>query len=81
MDYPTPKIAQHCFRLAVLAADLNKQIEKLQRRLHLETDIIVLNAAIENIVDKKKEKENRKKRYKVELKDMIDTGLEYEELH
>jgi hypothetical protein len=81
MDYPTPKIAQHCFRLAVLAADLNKQIGKLQQRLHLNQEIIVLNAAIENIVDKKKEKENRKKEWKVTLKEIIDTGLEYEELH
>lgn len=80
MDYPTPKIAQHCFRLAVLTADLNKQIDKLQQRLHLETDIIVLNAAIENIVCRKKEKEHRKKQWKVELKDILETGIEYETL-
>ena len=81
MDTPTPKIHQLCFRLTVLLSDLTTNLEKLTRRLGYQTDeCFVLNPSEENVVDRKKDKERHKKRWKVTLKEVLDTGIEYETL-
>ena len=83
MDTPTPKIQMLLFRLAVLSNDLNTNLQKLHGHFHqTPDDTIVLNPAVENIVDKKKIKERHLKSWKVTLKETIDTAIEPdEELH
>ena len=77
----TPKVAQLCFRLAVLSADLQKQLDALNKRIGFdEAQCIVLDPALQNIVDKKKDKERHLKRWKVQLKDIIDSSIEFERL-
>lgn len=81
MDTPTPKIQMLLFRLAVLSNDLNTNLQKLHGHFRqTPDDTIVLNPAVENIVDRKKEKEHRKKEWRVTLKETIDTAIEYDEL-
>ena len=82
METPTPKIQMLLFRLAVLSNDLNTNLQKLHRHFSTPDDqTIVLNPAVENIVDKKKIKERHLKSWKVTLKETIDTAIEYDELH
>lgn len=81
MEAPTPKLQMLLFRLAVLSSNLDKNLQKLYGHFHQTSDeTIVLHPAIENIVDRKKEKEHRKKSWRVELKDIIGTAIEYETL-
>lgn len=76
-DPPTPKIQQICFRLAILVSDLTTQLDSLTRRLGVQTDdCLVLEAAKHNIVDRKKDKERHKKRWKVELKEILDSEID-----
>lgn len=77
----TPKLQMLLFRLAVLSSDLNENLKRLARHFHQTDDeTIVLSSAPYNIVDRKKEKERHKKAWKVELKDKIDSVIEYESL-
>ena len=79
----TPRLAQLCFSLAVLSADLTRQLDSLSRRLGCpppSDDCLVLSDAPYNIVDRKKEKEHRKKQWKVTLKEHIDLPIEYDTL-
>lgn len=81
MDTPTPKIHQLCFRLTVLSSELTTNLQKLTRRLGYQTDeCFVLNSSEENVVDRKRDKEKLKKQWKVTLKEILDTGIEYETL-
>jgi hypothetical protein len=76
-DPPTPRIQELCFRLAVLSSDLALQLGQLTRRLGVQTDeCLVLSAALHNVVDRKKEKERHKKRWKIELKELLDTEID-----
>ncbi len=78
-DPPTPKLRQLCFRLAVLASDLSLQLDQLTRRLGVvepPDDCLVLSAALHNVVDRKKEKERHKKKWKIELKELLDTEID-----
>lgn len=75
----TPRIAELCFRLAVLSSDLDVQLASLAKNLHVE-DLLVLRSAPENIVDRKKEKLRHKKRWKIQLKDVLDSAIEFESL-
>lgn len=77
----TPKIELLLSRLLVLNNELAKNMFTLVKRLHhLEEEEIVLSDARHNIVDRKKEKERHKKAWKVELKEKIDSAIEYESL-
>ena len=77
----TPTLQMLLFRLAILSSDLDRNLQKLYGHFQQTSDeTIVLNPAIENIVDRKKEKEHRKKSWKVEMKDIIGTAIEYETL-
>lgn len=77
----TPKIELLLTRLSILQNDLTRNMNNLVRRLHhLENEEIVLSAALHNVVDKKKEKERHKKSWKVELKDIVDSVIDYEPL-
>jgi hypothetical protein len=81
MDPPTPRLAQLAFRLAIELSDLQRKTEKLMRHLHIDTEeCLVLDKALHNIVDKKKEKERHKKRWRVTIKETIETPIEYESL-
>lgn len=81
MEPPTPKLQMLLFRLAVLTSDLDKNLQKLHGHFRQTSDdTIVLNPAVENIVDKKKIKERHLKAWKVTLKETIDTAIEYEPL-
>ena len=78
-DPPTPILRQLCFRLAVLASDLSLQLDQLTRRLGVvepPDDCLVLSAALHNVVDRKKEKEHHKKKWKIELKELLDTEID-----
>jgi hypothetical protein len=49
--------------------------------LGYQTDeCFVLNSSEENVVDRKRDKEKLKKQWKVTLKEILDTGIEYETL-
>lgn len=76
----TPKLQMLLFRLAVLSSDLNENLTRLARHFHQTDETIVLSSAPYNIVDRKKEKERHKKAWKVELKEKIDSAIEYESL-
>lgn len=77
----TPKLQMLLFRLAVLSSDLNENLTRLARHFHqTDDDIIVLSDARHNIVDRKKENERHKKAWKVEMREIIDSAVEFEEL-
>lgn len=80
MDIPTtPKVALLLSRLNALNLELTKNMNQLTKRLsHLEEESFVLQPAKENIVDRKKEKERHKKRWKVQLKEVLETPVEFE---
>lgn len=82
MEYPTPRLAQLCFRLALQASELQKHVDTLNKKLGVDKDVLVLTPSFENIQDRKKEKERHKKLWKVQLKDIIDSSVDgYEELY
>lgn len=70
----TPKLQMLLSRLAVLSSELNENLSRLARHFHQTDD------AIYNSVNRKKEKERHKKSYKVELKDIVDSAIDYEPL-
>ena len=80
MDYPTPRVAELLFRLSIQSAELQANMERLQRRLGIDPELLVLNPAPENIVDRKKEKQRHRKRWTVVLKEIVDSAIEYESL-
>ena len=78
----SPRIAQLCFRLAVLTADLNKQLDALNKRIGFnQEECIVLDPALQNVVNKKKVKQRHLKSWKVTLREIIDTPIEAEDVH
>ena len=80
MDYPTPRVAELLFRLSIQSAELQANMERLQRRLGIDPELLVLNPAPENIVDRKKEKQRHRKRWTIVLKEIVDSAIEYESL-
>lgn len=82
MELPTtPKVALLLNRLQELNLEVVKHMNQLTKRLsHMEEDTIVLQPAKENIVDRKKEKQRHKKQWKVEVKDILDTPIEFDTL-
>lgn len=74
----TPKIALLLSRLQTLNLEVTKNINKIVQRLDSFEPPLELRPALENIVDRKKEKERHLKSYKVTLKDIVDTGVDYE---
>lgn len=78
----TPKIEMLLFRLSVLSSDLALKLENLKRHIRKTDDdeIIILDPAIDNIVDRKKDKQRHLKSWKIELKDIVDTAIDYESL-
>ena len=77
-DSTTPKIALLLSRLQTLNLEVTKSINKIVQRLDTFDPPIELKPALENIVDRKKEKERHQKSYKVNLKEVVDTGIDYE---
>ena len=77
MEYPTPKVQDLCFRLTLLVSDLEKDLSRLRAKLGVvPEEVIVLNNDPWNIVDRKKEKERHRKRWKVTLREILTTGIE-----
>ena len=76
MEYPTPKVQDLCFRLTLLVSDLEADVKRLQAKLGVSEEVIVLNNDPWNIVDRKKEKERHRKRWKVTLREILTTGIE-----
>jgi len=80
MEAPTPKITYLTSRIGILMTDLQSQTATLLKKLgHKEEDVIILSTATHNIVDRKKEKEHHKKKWKVELKDIVKNSVEWDE--
>ena len=76
----TPKISLLLSKIQRLNNDLQKNMNRLVLRLdHLEQEPIVLSPSPQNIVDRKKEKERHLKSYKVNLKDVLDSVIDYDE--
>lgn len=84
----TPRIALLATRLQELSTELNKNLDTLSKKLGISLqpireEVLVLEAAVHNIVDRTKEKKDLKKRLKVEVKEIqtypIDPS-EYSEL-
>lgn len=77
----TPKIALLLSRLQTLNLEVSKNINKIVARLdHLNQETITLTPAKHNIVDRIKEKEHRKKQWKVSVKEIIETPIHYDVL-
>ena len=75
----TPRIALLATRLQELSTDLSKNLDSLSKKLgislqpitnQVDEDILILEAAVHNIVDRNKEKKALKKRLKVEVKEI-----------
>jgi hypothetical protein len=76
----TPKISLLLSKIQRLNNDLQKNMNRLVLRLdHLGQEPIVLSPSPQNIVDRKKEKERHLKSYKVNLKDVLDSVIDYDE--
>lgn len=79
----TPRIALHLTRLQELQNDLTRNMNRLVKRLDKNSDednCLILLPAVHNIVDRKKDKERHKKRWKVKLYDIISSPVEFETL-
>lgn len=77
----TPRLAQLCFSLAVLSSDLTRQIDTLTKRVGCDTkECLVLLPARQNIVDRKKDKEHHRAKWKVQMREIISDAVEFEEL-
>ena len=77
----TPKIEMLLFRLSVLSSDLSTQLEKVRRHIHKPDDqTIILLPSRHNIVDRKKDKERHLKRWRVEIKEIIDSVIDADPL-
>lgn len=75
----TPTLQILLFRLSELENELSTNLVKLNRHFEQTDDqAIVLQSAVHNIVDKKKEKEHRKKSWKMEVKEIIQTPIQYD---
>jgi metal-responsive CopG/Arc/MetJ family transcriptional regulator len=83
MDTPTPRVELLVSRLVSLNNDLAKNMNQLVKRLgYLEqSEPVILRAATENIIDRKKDKARHLKSWKVELNEIINTAVEFETLH
>lgn len=82
MESATPQVAEMILRLMEQSKELQDKLDKLAKRYHL-TDVdepILLSQAKHNIVDRAAEKKRHLKSWKVEIKDTINTGVEYESL-
>ena len=79
MEYPTPKILELSFRLTLLMADLERDLKRLQQRLGTLPDdqIFVLNPDPRNIKDLLKEKQRLRKQWKVVLKEILESDIDY----
>ena len=81
MESATPQVAEMILRLMQQSKELQDKLDKLAKRYHLfDTEPILLCEAKHNIVDRAAEKKRHLKSYKVEIKDAINTGIEYESL-
>ena len=77
---PTPKLASLCFQLIVLSSDLDRQLANLTKHLGIDKEqTIILLPSLQNVVDKKKEKERHKKRWKIHLRDVVEDSVPYDE--
>lgn len=79
----TPRLSLHLTRLQELQNDLTRNMNSLVKRLdksNYTDDCLVLIHAVHNIVDRQKEKERHRKKWKIELKDSISSAIEFETL-
>ena len=77
----TPKIEMLLFRLSVLSSDLTRQLDNLGRHLHkTDEETIILLPSHHNIVDRKKDKERHLKRWRIEIKEIIDSVIDADSL-
>lgn len=80
MEAATPRVREIILKLKQQIRDLDEKIEKLAKRYNLSDDEepLELLPAIENIVDRKKEKKRHLKSYKIEIKECMVDPEEYE---
>jgi hypothetical protein len=79
----TPRLALHLTRLQELQNDLTRNMNKLVKRLDKNSDednCLVLIPALHNIVDRQKDKERHRKKWKIQLHDIISSAIEFETL-
>ena len=62
----TPKMALLCTHLTDLVSTLTSQLDTLRSKLGAE-DILVLEPAVQNIVDRKKDKEALRRQWKLQI--------------
>jgi hypothetical protein len=77
---PTPRVKMLLEKLNGLTLDLQKDMNRLVTRLETSEEVLVLSAATHNIVDRKAEKKRHQKSYTVTLKEIVDSGIDYEQL-
>ena len=82
MDPPTPKITFLLDKLIRQFADLSDNLERLNRHLNpiKSDDCLILEPSLQNIVDRDKEKQLLKRRWKIVLQDIIDEAISYDVL-
>ena len=74
-DSTTPKIALLLSRLQALNLEVAKNINSIVRRLDTFDPPLTLQPAKQNIIDRKAEKERHKKRWKVELREIVASTI------
>lgn len=72
----TPTVAQLCFRLAVLSADLQKQVKSLNKRVGFDESLC--ECIVEPKEKKKKEKQGHLKKKQMEFNEIIESAIEFE---
>lgn len=78
MEYPTPRILELSLRLVGLMSDLQRDIDRLHKRLGVKVPDdydFHLNAGREHIVDRRKEKQKLRRQWRVALHEILRSDI------
>lgn len=74
----TPRILDLCLTLSTLSSTLTRQVDTLTRRVGVPLDCLVLSPALENLVDRQKDKAALLAQWRVLLLEPLETPIEAE---
>lgn len=83
MDHPTPKMSLLLEKLIRQFVDLSDNLERLNRHINppKSDNCLILEPSLYNIVDRYKEKQFLKRRWKIVIRDIVPEQIDYETLH
>lgn len=73
----TPRIFDLLCKIEEHSSEIQKKIDSIKKRFQ-QDDCLVLRPAVENIVDRNADKERHKKRWKIEIKDVVESYFAYD---